>query len=385
MATKYKIGKDGLYHAFIWDGTYNKDGTKHRKNIRSSKSSADLEKKVQLFEESVRLRKAVVRSDYTIKDYAERWLTVFKPDIAVRTAEMYHRILDIHFKSIHCVKLSDISLIHFQTIMNEASGKKRTQQQIQLTFKQILKTAVSEHLYPANVAQDIFFAMKPVRYKAKERRVLTENEKKAVFLADLDSKDRIFLFLLYGCGLRREEVLALTKGDFNLEKHTVSIDKAIIFDKKGFPIQKDPKSQHGYRTVPIPGNVFPAIREYVMALTFEESRLFIMSTNKPLTKSSFRRKWKRIINAMSVVTGTEINGLTPHVFRHNFCTNLCYQIPIVSVKRIAQLLGDTENMVLNVYNHVILAKEDAEGAIENATAVSLDEEEPEKKKKEKSA
>lgn len=42
-------------------------------------------------------------------------------------------------------------------------------------------------------------------------------------------------------------------------------------------------------------------------------------------------------------------------------------------------------MVLNVYNHVILAKEDAEGAIENATAVSLDEEEPEKKKKEKSA
>lgn len=61
-----------------------------------------------------------------------------------------------------------------------------------------------------------------------------------------------------------------------------------------------------------------------------------------------------------------VTGLTAHVFRHNYCTNLCYQIPKISIKRIAQLLGDTEKMVLEVYNHIVLEKEDAAGAVNDA-------------------
>ena len=46
------------------------------------------------------------------------------------------------------------------------------------------------------------------------------------------------------------------------------------------------------------------------------------------------------------------------------------QIPEVSIKKIAQLMGDTEAVVLKVYNHMILEKEDAASAIENALAPS---------------
>ena len=52
--------------------------------------------------------------------------------------------------------------------------------------------------------------------------------------------------------------------------------------------------------------------------------------------------------------------------RHNYCTNLCYQIPTISIKKIAELLGDHEKMVIEVYNHIILEKEDAEKAVEQA-------------------
>lgn len=69
---------------------------------------------------------------------------------------------------------------------------------------------------------------------------------------------------------------------------------------------------------------------------------------------------------MQEVSDEPITGLTAHVFRHNYCTNLCYQIPTISIKRIAQLLGDTEKMVLEVYNHIILEKEDAATAVNNA-------------------
>ena len=91
--------------------------------------------------------------------------------------------------------------------------------------------------------------------------------------------------------------------------------------------------------------------------------LFTMRNGQPMTKSSYDKMWIRIIKRMQEVSDEEITDLTAHVFRHNYCTNLCYQIPTVSIKKIAQLLGDTEKMVLEVYNHIILEKEDAAAAI----------------------
>ena len=39
---KYKKLEDGTFRTKIWDGTYNPDGSKHRVNLKSDKSSADL-------------------------------------------------------------------------------------------------------------------------------------------------------------------------------------------------------------------------------------------------------------------------------------------------------------------------------------------------------
>ena len=59
-----------------------------------------------------------------------------------------------------------------------------------------------------------------------------------------------------------------------------------------------------------------------------------------------------------------IVGLTPHIFRHNYCTELCYQVPMISTKKIAKLMGDTEKMVLDVYSHIIEEKEDITGVLD---------------------
>jgi integrase len=75
--------------------------------------------------------------------------------------------------------------------------------------------------------------------------------------------------------------------------------------------------------------------------------------------------WARILKGLNAA-GAKADGLTAHVFRHNYCTMLCYQIPAVSIKMIAQLLGDTEKMVIEVYNHILLEKEDTASAIEKA-------------------
>lgn len=366
MATaKYKKGKDGYFSTLVWDGTY-VNGKRHRVHLRTKKSSKALENMVRELEQEVEARKYIKKSDITFLQYARTWKTVYKDQRQNGTKSMYDNIIEKHFIAVEHIKLQDIERIHLQLLINNADGKARTQQQIILTFKQVLRSAVADHLFPANVMENIFRYIEPINYSPAEKRPLTEYEREAVFKADFNEQDRIFVYLLFGCGLRRGEALALTIFDFNFKAREVTINKAHEFIKDK-PQKKAPKSANGYRTIPIPDKVLPAIQSYVGSLKHRgKTYLFTMRNGQPLTKSSYDKMWIRIRKRMQDVTEEEITGLTAHVFRHNYCTNLCYQIPTVSIKKIAQLLGDTEKMVLEVYNHVILEKEDAVAAIDAA-------------------
>lgn len=363
---KYTKGADGYFSTKIWDGTYTKDGKKHLKNLRTRKSSKALEDMVAEFKAEVSERKNVKKTDILFIDYARTWLKIYKEQKSANTRKMYYNIIEKHLIVLDAVKMQDIDRVHLQLVLNNAGDKKRTQQQILLTFKQILKSAVSDRIFPPNAFENIFQNAEQIKYKPKEKRALTENEKNAVFKADFNDSDKIFIYLLYGCGLRRGEALALTVFDINTRTQEVNINKAHEFSSEK-PAQKAPKSGNGYRTVPIPDKIFPQVEEYVNWLkSRNRTYLFTMRNGKPVTKSSYDKMWSRIIRKMQEVTDEPITGLTAHVFRHNYCTNLCYQIPTVSIKRIAQLLGDTEKMVLEVYNHIVLEKEDAVSAVNSA-------------------
>jgi hypothetical protein len=45
---------------------------------------------------------------------------------------------------------------------------------------------------------------------------------------------------------------------------------------------------------------------------------------------------------------------------------LCYQIPKISTKKIAQLMGDTEKVVLDVYSHIVEEEEQITEALNSA-------------------
>lgn len=359
---KYTKQKNGYYQTRVWDGTY--VGTKkHYVFLRSSKSSKDLEEKVRIHNEQVRERRIVRNTDLYFTDYAKDWLTTYKAGKSNATQAMYKNIIDKHLEPLRGAKLADVARIHYQTAINDAEGHPRIQQQIQLTLKQIMRSAVRDKLYPANLFEELCDSMETVRYRASEKRPLTEYERKALSAAKLSTMDRCFVDILFGCGLRRGEALALTRLDIDLKNKTVNINKAVEFVGET-PQLKDPKSQNGFRTVPIPPAVLPAVESHIRSL--RGTQLFTIRSGGMMTKSGYRRMWERIVKAMQEVSDEPIVGLTAHIFRHNYCSNLCYQIPRISVKKIAELLGDSEKMVMEVYNHIVLEKEDAAGAVADA-------------------
>lgn len=357
---KYKQGVDGYWQTKVWDGTYNENGTKHRITLRSKKSSRDLENQVKAMEQNVKDRKYIRQSDICVLEYARKWLGVYKSRSELNTQAMYRNIIEKHLYVLENVKINEIARIHVLMVLNNASGMSRTQEQILMTLKQVVKSAVSDKLVAGNVYDEIFegISVKKVR---TEKRALTSQEKSAVFKADLQPMHKAFLFLIYGCGLRRGEALALTRFDFNFKTKTLTVNKALAFDANE-PYLKGTKNGRE-RIVPIPTNVLFFLESYCRELPGQ--KLFYTRGKEFITKSSYVKMWNHILSDLNAV-GAEADGLTAHVFRHNYCTNLCYQIPAVSIKKIAELLGDTEKMVIEVYNHIILEKEDAATAVENA-------------------
>ncbi len=108
--------------------------------------------------------------------------------------------------------------------------------------------------------------------------------------------------------------------------------------------------------------------------TLDGTALFPGANSSYITKSSYDKMWASIIRKMNIAAGRtkmfpKITGLTAHIFRHNYCTMLCYQIPLISVRKIAALMGDTERVVLDIYNHIVEEKEDVSGALELALAL----------------
>lgn len=360
------------WYTLVYDGTLMPNGTKRRKRITSKKSSADLEKKVLEFKRSLE-EQGTTMTNVTFGEYAERWLDVAKSTKELNTQKMYRYTLS-YFGDIYDRQLTSINHSDLQSIINQYSDKPRTCKTIKLTFGQIIKLAVRDHLLPRTAIDDILTDISLPKYQKPLKKPLNELEKEALQKAELDERKRAFVSLLYYCGLRRGEALALTPEDFNWADSTVRIAKAIVFDSNR-PILKDyPKSDNGIRSVPLPVASMPYIKPYVTKCT--DKYLFHAESNEMMTAIGYRRMWESIICSMNIALGYDpqqkvpkpvrpIQNLTAHTFRHNYCTELCYQIPIISTKEIARLLGDNEKMVIDVYSHLVEGKEKTSEALNN--------------------
>lgn len=370
---KYTQRSDGRYHTTVWDGSYNEDGTKHRIHLYSTKSSLDLERKVNEIRTNVKTGKYTVNESITFIEYSRKWLKSYKAVRSRNTQYMYENIIEKHLIILEGIKVSDIRRYHLQTVINESRDRPRTCQQINVTFRQIIRAAISDKLLAANAVSDICSDIDAPRYIPTEKRALLPEEIEAISKAAFSARERAFVYIIYGCGLRRGEALALTRFDVDLKTSILTVNKALAFDVNQSYV-KSTKSENGVRNVHIPPFVNEYLQQYIR--TLKGTNLIAKNDGEPMTKSSYDKMWASIVKKMNTAAGGTdkvkvIYGLTAHVFRHNYCTNLCYEVPKgkISFKKIAYLMGDTEKMVHDVYSHILEQKEHSEEVINSVIAL----------------
>lgn len=285
------------------------------------------------------------------KDFSSMWVKNYKSVKAKNTQRIYTNIINNHLNPVIGDKnFTEIKRSDLQEIVNNTIDRPSTCRHIKLTLKQIFADAIDEGIITKNPCKSLVI---PKVY-TKEKRALNDIEKENILNINFEPMEKMFVYLIYGCGLRKGEVLALEVSDF--KNGNVYINKNIAFSS-GQPYITNLKSRSSVREVPTPVFVIECLKSYK-----KNGRLFAVN-GEYLTDVQYTKMWKSIVNKINHYTKCS-SDLTAHIFRHNYATMLYYSN--ISIKMAAKLLGHSNiDMIMKVYAHLDEEKENINQRINN--------------------
>lgn len=340
---------DGRYLKQVLIGQ-RENGRPRYKNIYGT-SKSDVEQRAALFKAEFEKGVAVLDDNLTFDTWADKWLKTYKSNVQYNTYKMYENIIKTHLKpALGSYKIKNIKKHHLQETINNliAQNKYSTARQARLTLKQIFEQAVQNEYVYKNPAAGITLPKQP----KTQKRALTQQEINLFTAAELEPKEKTFVFLILYCGLRRGEALALKASDIDFVNRKISINKSLIFKENNSEIKNIPKSEAGIRVLPIVDDLYDVLYDFANDKT---DYIFTMENGKIMSKSSFRKFWNRIIAKANEAAQKEKMQLspdiTPHIFRHTFATNLYYAG--IDIKTAQYLLGHSSiKMTMDIYTHL---------------------------------
>ncbi len=156
----------------------------------------------------------------------------------------------------------------------------------------------------------------------------------------LSARDRAMMEVMYSCGLRVSELVALEMQDIDMAEGIVRVRG------KG---RKD-------RLTPIGQHAIKALQEYLELRMAEgkmqgqhATRVFVNKHGTPLSTRSVRRKMDKYL----AIAGIE-PGVSPHTLRHSFATHMLNAG--ADLRSVQELLGHQSLSTTQIYTHLTTAR-----------------------------
>ncbi len=194
----------------------------------------------------------------------------------------------------------------------------------------------------------------------KRTEIMSADELKQ-FIQALDGKRLEMLFLFgIGTGMRIGELLALKLQNLDVEGKSVDVVATLyecnVFDADGnktFETMRNSTKNRQCRTVPIPSNLIPKLKSYLLARkkyklklgrAFEDaSYVFPNAVGGPLSYSNVRKQYLKIFEE----TGLPYRRI--HSLRHSYASMLNENG--ASIVNIQELLGHSDTKTTEIYIH----------------------------------
>lgn len=330
--------KDGstYYYTYEKTGLIKSDGKPEYKKLRA-KTIAKLDEKVMEYRKNQAF--GIELTNITVDEWKSQWFQSYKSACRASTKSFYESLYKKHIKpTIGQMRLNQVKEHACQKILNDMAkthGEKTVASVRSILFS-LFDKAQANHYIVVNPAQRLKVKGKP---KKKRRELTTEERKKFLKACETHSFGEFAAFL-YFFGVRRGEALAITKADITTDE--ININKQYTFPKNNSAELGEPKTEAGFRSIPIPIKA----RQYIDFSNLPDGLLFANEDGTPYSYSQIIDRWNDFIT-FALGSDTEI---TMHCLRHNYCTMLFEQK--VDLQTVKELMGhDDIQTTLSVYTH----------------------------------
>lgn len=296
----------------------------------------------------------------TVGEYAQMWYNVYKkPNLRQSSKASIVNALNVHILPyLGAVPIQDVTPMAIQNCVNHLSDKSRSLYRTVLQcLRAIFDCAVDDNLI---IRSPVPKRMKAKGVKKTPVRALTVEQEKTLLEALDGTRAYLFCWFLLKTGMRRGEALAVMRDALNikdLENASVHVKRNLVFVNGKSVLENTPKTDAGFREIPLPRDLAEAIREQMS----RSSSLFLfpMKNGEMMNENSFRAMWglvkarkkpdpqfvkkkkeKKIPDRHPDVKRIIDFDVTPHMLRHTYATR-CIEKGM-DVKEVQYLLGHTD-------------------------------------------
>ena len=159
----------------------------------------------------------------------------------------------------------------------------------------------------------------------KGKRIGPTSEEMKIICNNLDAPFGLFPFLLLCTGLRKSEALALQWEDIDFKAKEINVTKSIDYTNGAHPTYKPPKTEAGYRVVPIVGILLEPLQK-AAGMAKSDYVFPCPSSNRGgqggglMTDRAYEGAWARYCAAVGLVDDNGKPTLTAHQLRHGTAT-----------------------------------------------------------------
>jgi len=194
-------------------------------------------------------------SQETLSEYLARWFEIVKPSLAYKTVRNYSLAIRHLAQSLGPIRLNRLTAMQIQEAYHELTPHSAAY------AHRVLRRALNHAIRWGLLARNPALLVDAPRAPKREMRTWTAEQARR-FLEVARSNRLYSLYLtIMTTGMREGELLGLRWSDVDLEKGEFTIRQALVKGGKN-PIFKPPKTESGYRVVPIPPVVKDALGSY---------------------------------------------------------------------------------------------------------------------------